>query len=143
MFRQAWIWWLWVDADSTIITAQAWTRMTKKPFGIGNVQLLFDWCSFCTLCERVMFYEIFEFQFSNSVLSSFARKNHSFCQNSHLQNLIFVKIHIFKISFLTKFTLSKSHFWQNSHFQNLIFDKIHIFKISVSTKFTFSKSHLC
>ena len=28
-----------------------------------------------------------------------------FCQNSHFENLIFDKIHIFKISFLTKFTI--------------------------------------
>ena len=54
------------------------------------------------------------------------------------QNLIFHKIHNFKISFFTKFTSSKSHFWQNSYFQNLIFDKIHIFKVSFLNKSYFS-----
>ena len=50
----------------------------------------------------------------------------SFSQNSHFQNLIFLKILIFKITFFSKFIISKSHFSQNSHFQNLIFHQIHI-----------------
>ena len=47
--------------------------------------------------------------------------------NSHFQNLIFHKIHIFKASLLTKFTTSNSHFYQNSQFIILIFFQIHIF----------------
>ena len=51
---------------------------------------------------------------------------------------IFLKIHIFKITFLTEFIFWKSHFWQNSHSENLILHKIHIFKVSFFTKFTIS-----
>ena len=40
-------------------------------------------------------------------------------KNSHIESLIFHKIHICKISFLTEFTFQKSHFSQNSHFWNL------------------------
>ena len=58
-------------------------------------------------------------------------------KNSHFENLIFDKIHNFKISFFTKFTFPKSHFSHNSHFQNIIFHKIRIFKISFFSKFTF------
>ena len=36
-------------------------------------------------------------------------------------NLIFHKIHNFKVLFFTKFTFSKSHFSQNSHFSNINF----------------------
>ena len=45
-------------------------------------------------------------------------------KNSHFQNLIFHKIHIFNISFFTKFTFSKSHFSQNSHYSNIKFQGI-------------------
>ena len=45
-------------------------------------------------------------------------KSH-FSQNSHLQNLTFHKINIYKISFFTKFTFSKPHFSQSSHFSNI------------------------
>ena len=55
-----------------------------------------------------------------------------FWQNSHVENLIFHKIHISKISFFTKFTFPKSHFC-----------RIHPFKISLFTKFTMSKSCSC
>ena len=61
--------------------------------------------------------------------------NSHFSQNSHFQNLIFHKIHIFKVQFFTKFTISKSNFSQNSHFQSLIFHKIHIFQTSNSWAF--------
>ena len=48
-------------------------------------------------------------------------------KHSHFENIIFVKIHIFKTAFFTKFfTVSKS-----------IFDEIRILKISFFTKFTF------
>ena len=56
-------------------------------------------------------------------------------KNSHYQNLIFHKIHIFKMSFFTKFTFSKCHFSQNSQFQNLNFHKIHIFKHRIRGNF--------
>ena len=58
------------------------------------------------------------------------------------ENLIFHKIHIFKVAFLTKFTFSKSHFSQNSHCQSLILNKIHNFKDSFFTKFTFFKPQI-
>ena len=66
-----------------------------------------------------------------------------FSQNSHFQNIIFRKIHIFKVSFFTKFTLSKSHFSQNSHFKSLVFHnyQIHTYKVSFLPKFTISKYH--
>ena len=58
-------------------------------------------------------------------------KSH-FWQNSQFENLIFDKIHIFRVSFLNKihifknsflakFTFSKRQFSQKSHFQSLIF----------------------
>ena len=59
-----------------------------------------------------------------------------FTHNSHFQNLIFDKIHNFKISFFTKFTISKSHFFTNftfsqSHFsQNSHFSSIKFLAIS-------------
>ena len=72
------------------------------------------------------------------------QKSHfeNFSQNLHFWNLIFHKIHIFKVWFFTKFTFSKSDFSQNSHFQNFNFHKIHIFKIAIFTKFTFLKSNI-
>ena len=48
-------------------------------------------------------------------------------QNSHIQSLIFLKIHIFRILFSTKFTFLESHFGQNSYFQNHSFHKIHTY----------------
>ena len=41
-------------------------------------------------------------------------------ENSHFENLIFDKIHIFKVSFLTKFTFSKASF-----LQKITFSKFH------------------
>ena len=70
----------------------------------------------------------------------FCIKSH-FSQNSHFENIIFDKIHIFKVSFFTKFTFWKYHICQNSHFQSLIFDKNLILKVSFFTKFTFWKYH--
>ena len=55
-----------------------------------------------------------------------------FSQNSQFQNLIFDKVHNFKVSFFTKFTFWESHLSQNSHFQSLFFHKIQILKISNS-----------
>ena len=72
--------------------------------------------------------------------TSFHQVKYHFSPNSHFQNLIIHKIHIFKVSLFTKFTFPKSHFSPNSQFQILIFfHKIHNFKISFYTKFIFSK----
>ena len=65
-------------------------------------------------------------------------KSH-FSQNSHFENLLIHKNHIFKVWFFTKFTFSKCEFSQNSHFQSMNFHKIHILKVWFFTKFTFFK----
>ena len=74
-----------------------------------------------------------------SFLTKFTFQKSQFSQNSHSQNLIFDKIHIFfkknhnflkihvlKISFLTKFTsiYPFSQYWQNSHFLSIKFQGI-------------------
>ena len=69
--------------------------------------------------------------FENSYKRYTGAKIHILSKNSHFQNLIFHKIHHFKILIFTKFTFSKSQFSQNSHSKNPVFHKIHNFKVSL------------
>ena len=62
-----------------------------------------------------------------------------FSQNSLFENIIFHKIHLWKISFFTKSTFSNSHFSQNSLFENIIIHKIRIFKHQILSNFWIKK----
>ena len=143
--------------DSIPVKSRIWKRKLLLRFGLnretenkkpGNwkydyangAAILANWHTCSKHCDKnPHFFQKFTFS-----------KSH-FTQNSHFPNIIFHKIHIYKISLFTKFTFSKSHFSKNSHFLksqfsqnsqflNLIFHKIHNSEISIFTEFTFLRS---
>ena len=69
--------------------------------------------------------------FKTSFFTMFTMSKYHFSPNSQFQNVIFHKIHTFKISFFTEIHI----------FQSLTFPKIHIFKTLFFTKLAISQSH--
>ena len=118
-----------------IICTDGWVEaMIPKVFSLVLSSFIFD-----TLMHTLLGYENSQKHTKNpSFIQKFTIWKSQFSQDSNLQNLIFLKIHNFKILFFLKFAIWKSHY---SHFENLIFYKVPILKISFFTKFTFSKSH--